>query len=165
MITVATYRNLMSAELAKTRLESCEIKAVIADVFFYILGYGSIMEGVRLQVPEADAERAREILSGGEFIDSSYDNALIAESPETDAARAGTLNESAEDSSASRPGGRPVLLLLLSGIFCLILSLPAGDWRTTPPSAGLFFLLGVILIVAGLWILYSRLSADREHEQ
>lgn len=164
MITIATYRNLMSAELAKTRLEFYDIKAMIADEFSYTLGYGSVMDGVRLQVPAADAERAKEILATEEFIDLSDDSAIIAESPEADAVGTEASREPAADAAAGRPGGWPVLLLFLSGIFCLILGRPTGDWRTMPLFSGQLILLGEILIVAGLWISYGRLNAAGEDE-
>ena len=159
MITIATYRNLMSAELAKTRLEFYDIKAMIADAFSYTLGYGSILDGVRLQVPAADAERAQEILAIEEFIDLPNDSAIIAESPEAEA-----FKEPAADAASSRPGGWSVLLLFLFGIFCLILGRPASAWRTMHPFSGQIILLGEMLIVAGLWISYGRLNTAGEHE-
>jgi hypothetical protein len=164
MITIATYRNLMSAELAKTRLEFHNIEAMIADEFSYTLGYGAIMDGVRLQVPTADAERAKEILATEEFIELPDDSAIIAESPEADAISAEAFNEFAAYTASSRAGGWLALLLFLSGIFCLILGRPAGNWGTVHPFAGQLILLGEILILAGLWISYGRLSTAGEHE-
>ena len=164
MITIATYRNLMSAELAKTRLKFYDIKAMIADEFSYTLGYGAIMDGVRLQVSAADAERAKEILATEEFIELPDDSAIIAESPEADAISAEAFKEPAAYTVSSRPGGWPVLLVFLFGIFCLILGRPTGDWRTMHPFSGQLILLGEILILAGLWIFYGRLSAAGEHE-
>ena len=180
MITIATYRNLMSAELAKTRLEFYGIKAIVADAFSYTLGYGSVIDGVRLQVPDADAERAQEILANKEFIDLPDDSVIVTtESPEADqesaarsdetamepAARSDeTTREPAAESSSSRPLGWPVLLVFLFGIVCLVLGRPAGDLRITHPFSGQLILLGVISIVAGLWIFYGRLNTAREHE-
>ena len=163
MITIATYRNLMSAELAKTRLAFHDIKALIADEFSYTLGYGAIMDGVRLQVPAVDAERAKEILAAEEYVELPDDSAIIAELPEADAVGAGAFKAPAADAVSSRPGGWSVLLLFLSGIFCLMLGRPAGDWRTMPPYSGQLILLGEMLILAGLWISYGRLSAAGEH--
>jgi len=163
MLTIAKYRNLMSAELAKTRLEFYDIKAMIADEFSYTLGYGSVIDGVRLQVPAADAERAQEILATEEFIDLPDDNAIMAESPEADAIGAEACQESAADSLPSRPGRWSVLFLFLFGIFCLILGRPTGDWRTMQPFSGQLILLGEMLIVAGLWISYGRLPPAGEH--
>ena len=164
MITIATYRNLMSAELAKTRLEFYDIKTMIADEFSYTLGYGAIMDGVRLQVPAADAERAKEILATEEFIELPDDSAIIAESPEADAVSAEAFKEPAADAASSRPGGWSVLLLFLFGIFCLILGRPDSDRGTMLPFSGQLILLGEMLIGAGLWISYGRLSATGEHE-
>ena len=164
MITIATYRNLMSAELAKTRLEFYDIKTMIADEFSYTLGYGAIMDGVRLQVPAADAERAKEILATEEYVELPNDSAIIAESPETDTISTEAFQEPAANAASSRPGGWSVLLLFLFGIFCLILGRPTSDWRTMHPFSGQLILPGEMLIVAGLWISYGRLSAAGEHE-
>jgi len=164
MITIATYRNLMSAELAKTRLEFYDIKAMIADAFSYTLGYGSVIDGVRLQVPDADAERAKEILATEEFVDLPDDSAIMAESPEADAVSAEACKAPAADSSSSRPKGWLVLILFLSGIFCLILGRPGGEGSNMPPFSGQIILLGEMLIVAGLWIAYGRLNSTGEDE-
>jgi len=169
MITIATYRNLMSAELAKTRLEFYGIKAIVADAFFYTLGYGSTLEGVRLQVTDADAERAQEILANKEFIDLPDDSVIVTtESPEADqesAARSDeTTREPAAESSSGRPRGWPALPVFLFGIVCLVLGRPAGDLSIMHPFSGQLILLGVISIVAGLWIFYGRLNTAREHE-
>ena len=164
MITIATYRNLMSAELAKTRLEFYDIKAMIADAFSYTLGYGSVIDGVRLQVPAADAERAKKILAAEEFIDPPDDNEIIAESPEADVTSAEAWEESAADAVSSRPGAWPWLLFLF-GIFCLILGRPTSDWRIMSHFSGQIILLGEILIVAGLWVSYGRLNATGKDEE
>ena len=165
MITIATYRNLMSAELAKTRLEVCDIKAIIADAFSYTLGYGSVIDSVRLQVPDADAERAQEILAGKEFIDLPDDSVIVTtESPEADNVSAESFQEPATDTSSGRPRGWPALLVFLFGIVCLVLGRPAGDLRITHPFSGQLILLGVISIVAALWIFYGRLNTTDEHE-
>lgn len=163
MITIATYRNLMSAELAKTRLEFYGVKAMIADEYSYTLGYGAVMDGVRLQVPAADAERAQEILATEEYVDLPDDSAIMAESPEADTISAETFHEPAADAVPSRPGRWSVWLLFLFGILCLTLGRPTSDWSTMDPFSGQLILLGEILIVAGLWISYGRLSAEGDH--
>lgn len=162
MITIATYRNLMSAELAKTRLESYDIKAMIADVFSYTLGYGAVIDGVRLQVPAEDAERARAILATEDFVDLPDDSAIIAESPEANVIGVGAFQAPATGAASIRPGGWSVLLLFLFGIICLIVGRPASDWSSRPVFSGQFILLGEVLIMAGLWISYGRLSAAGE---
>jgi len=164
MITIATYRNLISAELAKTRLEFYDIKAMIADEFSYTLGYGAVMDGVRLQVPAEDAERAQEILAAEEYVELPNDSAIIAESPEADAVSAEAFKEPATYAASSRPRGWSVWPLFLFGIFCLILGRPASDWRNMHPFSGQLILLGEMLILAGLWISYGRLNAEGKHE-
>lgn len=163
MITISRYRNLMAAEVAKTRLESLGIRTMIADEFSYTLGYGSVIDGVRLQVAEEDAERAAEIMAAGEQIGLSDGSTGIADSPETEPAAAGALKESPEGSSAACTG-RAHLLLILSGIFCLAIGRAAGDPRIMSPHSGHVILIGEILIVAGLWILYGRLKSDGGRE-
>ena len=164
MTTIATYRNLMLAELAKTRLESRGIEVTIADVFSYTMGYGSVMDGVRLQVPDEDAERAKEILATREFIDLPGERAMIAESQETDAGAAGAFMEPAGQAVSSRGRGWPGLALFLLGLFCLILGRPAGDGRVAHRFSGQLILVGEMSIVAGLWISYGRLCEEGEDE-
>ena len=136
MITIATYRNLMSAELAKTRLAVNDIQAMIADEFSYTLGYGAIMDGVRLQVPATDAERAKEILATEEYVDLPNDSVIIAESLEADAISVEAFKEPAAYAASSRPGGWSVLLLFLFGMFCLIMGRPTSAWSTMQPFSG-----------------------------
>jgi hypothetical protein len=167
MITIATYRNLMSAELAQTHLESYGIKALIADAFSYILGYGSVIGGVRLQVLDADAERARAILSGEEFGALTDDRTIVAEAPDADADAVGNaaFKETVPDTKADQPIGWTVWLLFLFGILCLILGRPVSAWGSILPFSGHFMLMGEILIVVGLWIVYGRLNAKDEQEK
>jgi hypothetical protein len=63
LVTVATFSSVIEADMAKERLESEGISALVADA-----GGGGVMpflassSGVRVQVAEGEAERAREIL-------------------------------------------------------------------------------------------------------
>ena len=67
MKTVATFREAYQAYLAKGKLEAEGIFTIILDE--YLIGinwmYSQAIGGVKLQVPEADFERAREILKEG----------------------------------------------------------------------------------------------------
>lgn len=159
MITIATYRSLISAELAKTRLASGNVRAVIADACSYALGYGSLIDGVRLQVAATDAERAKEILEATEL---APDAASMAESPAAEADSVGAPRESAGCAPASRTGGWAGALLFLLGIACLVLGRPAGVLHSLPVIAGQLILLGEILIVAGLWISYGHLRTTED---
>ena len=150
MITIATYRNLMSAEVAKTRLESAGIEPAIADANFYTLGYGAVMDGVRLQVPAADAESARAILLAGQCMPLPDDEQPVAEAPEANA--------------PGRLAGRSGLFLFLFGLFCLVLGRPGAEGRAAHALSGQLILAGAISIMAGLWIFYGGMNTGGEHE-
>ncbi len=153
----------MSAEVAKTRLESAGIEPAIADANFYTLGYGAVMDGVRLQVPAADAERARAILLAGQCMPLPDDEQPVAEAPEANA-----LNrEPAEAPPGNAPGrlaGRSGLFLFLFGLFCLVLGRPGAEGRAAHALSGQLILAGAISIMAGLWIAYGRLNIEKERE-
>jgi hypothetical protein len=61
MITIKTYNMKIDADIARTKLESMGIAAVVVGLDFGQGGYGG-MNSIRLQVPEKDAEKALEIL-------------------------------------------------------------------------------------------------------
>jgi len=64
LVTVATFSSVLEAEMAKERLESEGVAALVADG-----GAGGVMpflassSGVRVQVAETEVERAKEILA------------------------------------------------------------------------------------------------------
>ena len=71
MVTIAKYRDLNEAMLMKSLLEGRDIAAFLPDENAAALGNQLIWEAlteVRLQVPEADVERARECLARAETI-------------------------------------------------------------------------------------------------
>jgi len=61
MKTIRSFYNLAEAGFAQSLLESAGIQAALADQYAYAAGQ-ILASGIRLQVPEADAERAVEIL-------------------------------------------------------------------------------------------------------
>jgi hypothetical protein len=63
MIIVATYQTLMQAEIAKERLETNGIEALIADEAVTTSGYGSASGGVRVLVADEDLSRALRVLN------------------------------------------------------------------------------------------------------
>jgi hypothetical protein len=71
MITIATFSRLQDADLARTRLEAAGIPtdflSEASDV--WVLGAAPIVGGVRLQVEDADADRARELLADTAMIE------------------------------------------------------------------------------------------------
>jgi hypothetical protein len=76
--TVASFREAYQAHLAKGKLETEGISAIVLDE--YLVGinwmYSQAIGGVKVQVPEADYERAHKILEG------DYAEDLIALDPE-----------------------------------------------------------------------------------
>ena len=65
LVTIARYLELLDAELAKTRLESAGIRCWLADDNMVRLNwfYSSYFGGVRVQVPQDEAEDAAKILA------------------------------------------------------------------------------------------------------
>jgi hypothetical protein len=81
-VTIATYIGAWEAHLARAKLESEGIFAVVLDDQIASINwfYSNAVGGVRLQVSEADAERAALILEK----DSGEDPATQQESPALD---------------------------------------------------------------------------------
>jgi Putative prokaryotic signal transducing protein len=65
MTTVRTYGNLAEAGFAKSLLEAAGISAELANESSYSVGYGAVVCELRLQVDEADLDRARHVLAEG----------------------------------------------------------------------------------------------------
>jgi len=63
MIIAATYQTLMQAEIAKERLETNGIEALIADEAVTTSGYGSASGGIRVLVADEDHARALRVLN------------------------------------------------------------------------------------------------------
>lgn len=68
LVTVGQYTMPQDAHLARVELESHGIDAFVRDEFIIVADplYSNAIGGVRLDVPEEDAERAREILGAHE---------------------------------------------------------------------------------------------------
>ena len=65
MKTIRTFSNLSEAGFASSLLEASGIEALLADEQSYTIGYGQVAGGLRLQVEDADVERAERILDRG----------------------------------------------------------------------------------------------------
>ena len=63
MTTLARLFNLADAELLKVRLEAQGIPVFLAEEASFTAGYGAAAGALRVQVSEADAARARELLT------------------------------------------------------------------------------------------------------
>lgn len=62
MVTLKTYIDLSQAERDRSLLEAAEIPVFLAGENSASAGYGSVLGELRLQVEEADVERARRAL-------------------------------------------------------------------------------------------------------
>jgi len=64
LVTVAKFRDLSEAIVARTALESAEIRCFLKDENMIRMdwGYSNFLGGLRLQVPEQDAARALDLL-------------------------------------------------------------------------------------------------------
>ena len=65
MKTVRTFGELAEAGFARSLLEAAGIEALLADEQSYSIGYGPATGGLRLQVDDADFERAQRVLDQG----------------------------------------------------------------------------------------------------
>lgn len=62
MITIRRFSNVAEAGFARSVLEAVGIDAALADENAFTLGPQYVPWGIRLQVPEPDAERAQRVL-------------------------------------------------------------------------------------------------------
>jgi hypothetical protein len=81
MITLARYLNLSQAERDKTLLEAAGIPVFLAGENSASAGYGSVLGELQLQVPEADADRARRVLYEHEGFTPLPDDFIPPEEP------------------------------------------------------------------------------------
>ena len=65
MKTVRTFGNLADAGFASSLLEAGGIKSLLADEQSFTIGYGAATGGLRVQVDDADLERALRVLDQG----------------------------------------------------------------------------------------------------
>jgi hypothetical protein len=64
MVTIRTCPTLIDAQIMQSLLRGSGVQAFLPDELEAQNTWGAI-EGVRVQVPEEDAERAEEVLRGG----------------------------------------------------------------------------------------------------
>lgn len=65
MVTLAVFPSVQAADLVRVRLEAAGVKVFSPDenVGAFLAYEGPMVAGIRLQVAEADAVRARELLA------------------------------------------------------------------------------------------------------
>jgi Putative prokaryotic signal transducing protein len=149
MVTVRQYINPIELELDKTLLEEAGIPAFVADEYRQSLGYGGLL-GVRLQVEDADLERARRVLEKREGVTPLPDDFIPPEEPPTiepPAPPAPTPKTKEEWIDTFFWGG--VALLAAFAIIALVILLVGGFVFATLGGLALLFLVGglVALVV------------------
>ena len=83
LTTVASFTDIIDAQLLKARLESSGIECFIADEYTVAINwlYSNFIGGVKVQVSEEDLERAKEIID---------EKPVISETPESQTKNAST---------------------------------------------------------------------------
>jgi Putative prokaryotic signal transducing protein len=143
MVTVRQYINPSEAELDKTLLEEAGIPVFLADANSLSLGYGGVLGGVRLQVEDADLDRARHVLDEREGVTPLPDDFIPPEEPppiEPPAAPAPAPETKEEWIDTFFWGG--VVLLAAFGIIVLVILLVGGFVFATLGGLAILFLVG-----------------------
>jgi hypothetical protein len=120
LVTIARFRDLPEAELARGKLEADGIPAFLADQYLVglVWSYSNAVGGVRLQVPLECAEEARDILRA----DNSADLSELQTST--------LLGQKDSCPSCGSTSVRKIKLSRKSGAISLLLSLPIFFWGT-----------------------------------
>src|ERR1017187_8938379 len=142
MVTVRQYINPIELELDKTLLEEAGIPAFVADEYRQSLGYGGLL-GVRLQVEDADLDRARRVLEKREGVTPLPDDFIPPEEPPTiepPAQPAPTPKTKEEWIDTFFWGG--VVLLSAFGILALVVLAIGGFVFATLGGLAILFLVG-----------------------
>jgi hypothetical protein len=94
MVTVGRYMNLGEAERDKSLLDAAGIPAFLAGENSASVGYAGVFGELRLQVDDADVERARAVLTKHEGFAPLPDDFVPPEEPpaETASDKQGTVN-------------------------------------------------------------------------
>lgn len=159
MVTVRQYINPSEAELDKTLLEEAGIPVFLADANSMSVGYGGVLGGVRLQVEDADLERARRVLDEREGVTPLPDDFVPPEEPpviEPTTPPAPALKAREEWIDTFFWGG--IALLAAFGIIVLV-SIVMGGFVFITLGA-----LAILLLTGGLVALVVRFIFPKEGE-
>lgn len=118
LVTIASFRDLYDAQLAKIRLESAGLEWFFADEATVHADwlYSNAIGGIKLQVRKADVQRALDVLAR-DSIDEDFAEKAIQEEVESSVCpRCGSENIA----YYSRPEAAVTLFLLLAIIPCVI---------------------------------------------
>ncbi len=76
LVTVATYPNAIEAHAVRNFLEENEIETFVADEYFSTLEFSNLSI-IKLQVPVADAQRAKELLNSHPIARRTYPKSAL----------------------------------------------------------------------------------------
>jgi hypothetical protein len=150
MVTVRQYINPSEAELDKTLLEEAGIPVFLADANSLSLGYGGVLGGVRLQVEDADLERARRVLDEREGVTPLPDDFIPPEEPPpVEPTPAPTPTPETKEKWIDTFFWGGVALVAAFGIIALVILLVGGFVFATLGGLAILFLVGglVALVV------------------
>jgi hypothetical protein len=149
LTTVGIFSTPVEAEMARNRLEESGIPAFVVDAetVGMLFHFGGALGGVKVQVAESDAERAREILAAREgraalSTDDDYgveDRIQAGDRPRLrhSAARRDEEDEGEADEPRSGVASRAVRVavvgFVLFGLLALLLVRSSGERQAPPP--------------------------------
>ena len=122
MVTLRTYIDLSQAERDRSLLQAVDIPAFLAGENSASAGYGSVLGELRLQVQEADVERARRALDEHEGFSPLPDDFIPP-----------------EEESPAAPGGGGAFIwggLAMLSVFCIAAALWFGASGSTHSTVG-----------------------------
>jgi hypothetical protein len=150
MVTVRQYINPSEAELDKTLLEEAGIPVFLADENSMSIGYGSVLGGVRLQVENADLDRARHVLEEREGVTPLPDDFIPpAEPPVVEPIPTPTPPHITKEEWTDTFFWGGVALVAAFGIIALVILFIGGFVFATLGGLAILFLVGglVALVV------------------
>jgi len=150
MVTVRQYINPSEAELDKTLLEDAGIPAFLADENSMWVGFGGVLGGVRLQVEDADLDRARRVLEELAGVTPLTDDFVPPEEPPpVESIPAPTPIPETKDEWIDTFFRGGVVLLSVFGLIALVVLLVGGFVLATLSGLAVLFLVGglVALVV------------------
>ena len=167
MVTVRQYINPSEAELDKTLLEEAGIPVFLADENSMSVGYGGVLGGVRLQVEDADLERARRVLDEREGVTPLTDDFIPPEvPPPAEAIPTPTPTSETKEEWIDTFFWGGVVLLAAFAIIALVILLVGGFvFATLGGLAVLFLVGGLVALVVHFIFPKNGNSAEKDSEK
>jgi hypothetical protein len=148
MVTVRQYINPSEAELDKTLLEEAGISVFLADANSMSLGYGGVLGGVRLQVEDADLNRARHVLDEREGVTPLPDDFVPPEEPVIDPTPVAAPTTEAKEEWIDTFFWGGIMLLSAFVVIALVTLVVGGFVFATIGGLAILFLVGGMVALA-----------------